>query len=175
MVAHTCRCLHVATQDAQLQAHLATLPVTVDLVSDGLRVLGLTPALVADIITDDGWANAQLSPVTLGECHCKLKTAVVPAGGADMWADAMRNAPFGPSELQDAWQYLGATVSAPSAHHARHRQGPQLPITLEWTGPQIYAAVHGSWRRAMTCLAARAAAIAGVQCSQARRAAMWNT
>ena len=93
MVSHTCRCLYIATQDEQLQVRLATLPVTVELVSDGIRVFGLTPHLLGNISTDVGWTDAPLRACTHAECHCKFKTAVVPAGGPDLWAQAMTLAP----------------------------------------------------------------------------------
>ena len=164
VAAHTCRCLHIATHEEQLQAHLATLPVTVELTSVGMRVYGLTPELLADIIADAAWTDAPMQTLSLGACRCKLKTAVVPAGGSALWTNAMATAPFGASELQNVWQYLGATVSAPSISQAGRRQAPQSPMALEWTNPHIDAAVHGSWRRALARLAERADALAAGAC-----------
>ena len=164
---HTCASLHAPRSAAcWLRALAEVLPLVVKEDAEGLEITGLPPCVVAQLAVGLAGPIALAgATVRRGPCRCGLKTAVVPARGAEAWVGLLAETPFGGAAVHDCWPYLGACVAVVD-------DGPDGEAAQE--GAALLVA-EGTWAKPTAKAEGRAARLGLHHGSAGRRARHWNT
>ena len=115
---HHCRGLHFAQPPDRLRAHCASLPVRAHCSQDGMRVTGLPPDLLRRLLARRIGVNAAGAGVAFSRnCHCSLKSALVPASDLDWWRDLMDFPPSGGPQLRISGRTSALSALLGTAKH----------------------------------------------------------
>ena len=160
---HKCRWLVVRGAGEEVMAVLRDLPVECTWRGGDVRVTGLTPEIVKQVLLQHcaGLGEDRLR-ICRCACRCAHKNAVVPREMIEGWEEALAQTPL-MGAVKESWRCLGVTVST-----VVRRGGAGRAVAL-------HSAREGTWARFRGRALQRGNIIGASDNSLARRAASWNT